>query len=378
MLKQWLTPRDARETAEVGPAMVAVGVAIVVATAILECVQNQRITLLPQHGQATGNVIIGIVLPLLACGAMWWSKPRGPQNTANTMLAISVSTCIATLLWGFHESPITFMSFSLYCLTAFAVSYLWHTKTAIAFSSFSVGCLLLQLLSVLDSQQALSTWIACAMSLLGSCIALSLSRDRFGRIRKELQRKTMQDSLTGLASRRRVDRMMHRHEQNPTSEPCVSLMICDIDNFKSINDRFGHPGGDEALRRVGALMSAVADEADIPYRLGGDELAIYMPGKTLEQARATAVRITKTVNATPIPLPDGQAVEVSLTTGVAHTTNLATVRSLYAQADSALNSGKRNRKGRVYVTDPTEQQSAASNKIPTQPSAPDYSVSKEP
>lgn len=366
MLKSWLTPRDVNEVMQVGPAMVAIGVLIVLATSGLDVYQNQSAAWLPTPEHPDGNFIVGVVLPVAAGLTLWWGRTRSHAAAAYSTLAIAGFTCVSTLIADLNHSSMSFMSFSMYCLAASTVAYLWPTRLAMIFASFSVFCILVQFILVADPQRALSTWIACAVSLYGICIALSLSRDNSDRTRVQLERATLQDSLTGLASRLRIDQIMSMHEKNPETEKSVSLMICDVDNFKLINDRFGHPGGDEALRRIGALMSAVADESDVAYRLGGDELAIYMPGKSLAQAQDVAERVTRTVNSSVVKLSDSDKVAVSITAGVAHTTDLTQVRALYAAADSALTNGKQTAKGRVFVFGDLGPDKTTSGAVPAQ------------
>lgn len=367
MLKSWLTPRDVDEVVEVGPVMVAIGVLIVLATSGLDACRTGGFSWLPSEDRPDGNFIVGIVLPVFAIGTLWWARTRSPIETARYTLLLAVFTCLTTLLADLIHNSVSFMSFSMYCLAASTVAYLWPTRLAMTFASVSVLCILVQFIMVANPQRALSTWMACAVSLFGICIALSLSRDNSDRNHKKLERATLQDSLTGLASRLRIDQLMSQHETNPGSEDSVSLMICDVDNFKLINDRFGHPGGDEALRRIGALMSAVADRHDVPYRLGGDELAIYMPGKSLLQARSTAERVARTVNSSQVQMADGDCIDISITVGVAQTNDLTKVRTLYAAADSALTSGKQKTKGRVFVFGDTAAPGKTRGAVPTQP-----------
>lgn len=104
------------------------------------------------------------------------------------------------------------------------------------------------------------------------------------------------DALTGLANRRAFDAFLlesfnlarrHRH--------ALSLILLDVDRFKSYNDDYGHPAGDELLRILGALLLSVGRETDLAARIGGEEFALVLPETDLEGAEALAERVRAAV-----------------------------------------------------------------------------------
>ena len=103
----------------------------------------------------------------------------------------------------------------------------------------------------------------------------------------QLERLSHEDPLTGLANRRRWDAELARrlHRRPGSGNSVVGVVLLDIDHFKTINDRHGHAGGDEALRAGGrAARRAGSGRGDLVARLGGDELAVLMPGADLDRA----------------------------------------------------------------------------------------------
>ncbi len=106
------------------------------------------------------------------------------------------------------------------------------------------------------------------------------------------------DGLTGLANRGEARdvaaRELARHSR--TGRP-ATLMIADIDRFKAINDRYGHPRGDDVLRRVAETLDQCCRGADTPARYGGDEFLLVLPDTTLHGADELARRIRKTLDA---------------------------------------------------------------------------------
>ncbi len=108
----------------------------------------------------------------------------------------------------------------------------------------------------------------------------------------ELEQTARTDPLTGLANRRAFDDALARHlaAAERTGTP-VSVIVADVDHFKSFNDRFGHAAGDEVLVGVARLIASSIRPIDVGARLGGEEFAIALPGVSVEDAAAVAKRI---------------------------------------------------------------------------------------
>ncbi len=93
-----------------------------------------------------------------------------------------------------------------------------------------------------------------------------------------MQRLALTDPLTGLRNRRAFEQLLEREiEKTRRNHTQFALLILDVDDFKSINDRFGHAAGDEALRAVAKVMTSVSRKIDCCARLGGDEFALLLP-----------------------------------------------------------------------------------------------------
>ncbi len=100
------------------------------------------------------------------------------------------------------------------------------------------------------------------------------------------------DSLTGLANRRAFDSfLLERFNLARRHNHALSLIMLDIDQFKSYNDDYGHPAGDELLRNMGALLASLVRETDLVARLGGEEFAVVLPQTDLAGARVMAERV---------------------------------------------------------------------------------------
>jgi diguanylate cyclase (GGDEF)-like protein len=166
-----------------------------------------------------------------------------------------------------------------------------------------------------------------------------------------LQQQADVDPLTGLVTRRVLDdALTGALERDPTGTG-TALVLLDVDSFKQINDAHGHPVGDDALVHLSGLVRRQVRAGDaVVGRLGGDELALLLPGCTAGTAARRARELVEAVRASPLPRADGDALPLSISVGVAHAPlHAASVRELYAAADAALYQAKRAGRDRVEV-----------------------------
>jgi diguanylate cyclase (GGDEF)-like protein len=155
------------------------------------------------------------------------------------------------------------------------------------------------------------------------------------------------DALTGLANRRSFDEALGSVVRG-SSPVGTAVVLIDIDRFKSINDAYGHPVGDAALTHVAAVLRDRVRAGDaVLARLGGDELAVLLPGCSASAAVGRAQDLLDAVTARPLQLADGTLVSLSLSIGVAHSSTAAGTEGLYSAADGALYQAKRGGRGRV-------------------------------
>jgi diguanylate cyclase (GGDEF)-like protein len=162
-----------------------------------------------------------------------------------------------------------------------------------------------------------------------------------------LEHKALVDGLTELWNRAYFDHRLHQEETRTARQPLVlSCIMLDVDHFKSINDRFGHPFGDLVLRRVGAVLVAGCRNEDSACRYGGDEFAILLPGVDTTAAVVLAERLRSTITDLDISC-QGEAVRVTCSFGVADTNGTDT-DSLTVRADDALYEAKRQGRNRVH------------------------------
>ncbi|CAB4952167.1 MAG: diguanylate cyclase [Actinobacteria bacterium] len=162
-------------------------------------------------------------------------------------------------------------------------------------------------------------------------------RDR----RAELELQALTDPLTGLLNRRGFDAAV-----SGVGADTYSLLMLDLNKFKPINDQYGHPVGDEVLKRAGQALVASCPESALIARVGGDEFAVVLPGAEAEQARGVAEDIVQALAAIDLAdLAPGHAVGVSV--GCSHRrTDDDDVATLMQLADRALYRAKSEGYGR--------------------------------
>jgi len=164
-----------------------------------------------------------------------------------------------------------------------------------------------------------------------------------------VQRQATTDELTGLANRRRFMELFAAEiDRAERSGGTVALVLADLDDFKRINDRFGHHVGDDALRRFAELLAAELREGDVGGRLGGEEFGILLPEADLEGALAVAGRIRRAVAEAYLFPGEGIRVRFTVSLGVAGYAGDA-ADALFRRADVALYRAKASGKNRVAV-----------------------------
>lgn len=174
------------------------------------------------------------------------------------------------------------------------------------------------------------------------------------------------DVLTGLRNRRAFHEELGRQfAQRQRQGVHFSLIMIDIDQFKTFNDAHGHLAGDQALQSVARTLSGTMREMDIVFRYGGDEFAILCPGSNLLEATVGAERVRKALAAQPIFLKNSDG-SVTISLGVAEVVPAEIAEGLIQRADEALYAAKRAGRNRVYWQNGDEAVPAMT--VQTQPS----------
>ena len=182
---------------------------------------------------------------------------------------------------------------------------------------------------------------------LASQAVIALEAARLHRI---VSNQALVDGLTGLANRRSCEETLHaelaRAERFPSP---LAVVVTDLDDFKNVNDRFGHQAGDVVLREVAALLRETVRDIDLASRWGGEEFLLVLPGTDLEGAAHVAERVRRALTGRIVLSVAGEPIPVTASFGVAAYPQAISVSELFAAADAALYEAKRMGKNRVSV-----------------------------
>ncbi len=236
-----------------------------------------------------------------------------------------------------------------------------------------IGFLLLALAcAVLVSrslQQQLAGFLDAARRLAGGDFSAQVTTvgkdefaglgEEFNKMSRELKRRieelraavheSLTDDLTGLPNRRAFDvRFGNRVRDLQRLGGTLGLVLLDLDNFKAINDTYGHPQGDVVLREAARVLRETSREIDHTARYGGEEFALLLPGTNLEGAFELAERVRRGIEALHIPLLDGSGtLRITASCGVGSMPETrADPQPLVAAVDAALYNAKRSGKNK--------------------------------
>jgi len=251
--------------------------------AVLAVVQSEIAWMIPQtHGQA--YYLLGFTLAIYGSGCILVARPRW---TIALVVVSWVALGLAVLAFPGGLTLEDLAAVTIYLGTSSAIAALSHLRRY-----------------ALNNRELVTR------------VRLEREQQRTGVLLAQLRRLSHEDALTGLANRRRWDaELLAACTAARQNNSAVAVVLLDVDHFKAINDRHGHPGGDEALRQVAGLLSRRVRTGDLVARLGGDELAVLLPGSDLHRGIELAERLRR--EAAELAPEGFVAGEINLSLGVA-------------------------------------------------------------
>lgn len=169
---------------------------------------------------------------------------------------------------------------------------------------------------------------------------------------RKLKLLSIKDSLSGLYNHRHffdeIEKSfdLYTRKNETASKKSFSVVLFDIDNFKHINDTYGHLMGDNVIRGIAEIITKNTRSSDNCFRYGGDEFAILLLDTTIEQARVVAEKIRQIIEKTPITIGD-ITIDMTVSMGVASFNEEEQVSKIVNQADENLYLSKKQGKNRV-------------------------------
>lgn len=166
---------------------------------------------------------------------------------------------------------------------------------------------------------------------------------------EEQRKKAMHDALTGLPNResyqQRVEQEIHRIQRYGGS---LSLIVCDIDLFKRINDSYGHLAGDKVLKIIAKSLQTNLRDSDFIARFGGEEFVALMPETSAKEAEIVAEKLRKKIESSPFNFKK-EPVQITISFGISQFSAGETIEDVFARADKALYKAKENGRNQIQL-----------------------------
>lgn len=168
-------------------------------------------------------------------------------------------------------------------------------------------------------------------------------------LNESLQELSSTDFLTGLSNRRAImEAVAAEHGRALRSQEPLTLLLCDIDHFKAVNDTYGHAAGDEVLRALARAMRETLRRYDACGRWGGEEFLVVLPGTSAAGAQEAAEKLRRVASRLEVEAGDTR-IPVTLSVGVAQLEEGESLDSLLRRADAAMYEAKRAGRDRITL-----------------------------
>jgi diguanylate cyclase (GGDEF)-like protein/putative nucleotidyltransferase with HDIG domain len=244
-------------------------------------------------GLGGGRVAVPALCALVAALLYASASVVGPRvlKAATFLGTVLVSVHVLSAV---HEPALSGQM--LYIWLGLYAAYFFSPRQAAAQLAFMAGAYLSVLVATTPPDAVAAGWLTLVGILFPAAGVLRAVRDSVTGLVSRLSEAALTDTLTGLKNRLALDRELHAEVERAlrSGEP-LSVVIGDLDYFKSVNDRLGHQAGDEALVRAGQVLLRYRRAADSIARTGGEEFTILLPGATGHEAYLVAERMRAAV-----------------------------------------------------------------------------------
>ncbi|MEA3538348.1 MAG: diguanylate cyclase [Pseudomonadota bacterium] len=296
-----------------------------------------------------------LVTPILLIVFAIWSGKRSflqGRSVVEAAALFALVTGLSILVFAQTRWPMLFLLLPPMLLTTFRLRSAGATVAIVTvacigsyFTTIGSGPIALMPGDLADRIYFFQFFLAVAFLPALPVAAVLDERDALAAI---AERQASTDELTGTASRRMfLARLEAAGEAANANGTAFSVALFDVDHFKSVNDRFGHDVGDAVLRHVGALAMAIVGRHGLVGRLGGEEFAVLMPGRSLDQAAGLCEALRKACSDTD-DMPEG-VVPVTISVGVAALARGRVPADVLKDADAAMYLAKSSGRDRVQI-----------------------------
>ena len=277
------------------------------------------------------------------------------KSYANALLIVTITqlTIFAIYMVNLHLLQATqiylqFMTAMLFIMAIFLIPNVWK-NSIIGGGVIFVGYMIFRVNSpspverstfIMHGIYLIICLVCCAVFLFGR----ETSRRRQFAAERRMEHISITDSLTGIYNRNRFEHILAMWVKNVRRNP-ISLVLFDIDDFKTVNDRFGHTVGDRVLVGITEVISAHIRDEDMFARWGGEEFVILFSSTDIEKAKELAERLRRVVEITPF----ANVGKATISMGIAESRQGETITDFFSRADAKMYEAKRAGKNRVMA-----------------------------
>ena len=340
-LLTWMRPRDPRDAARTVSALWAVGLFVTVVTVPMGVNAGTDL-----DGWAIALAGVTLFLAAMIGAAAWFFDEA--SSLAWALCPFAAIMVIVLVDLATHDGSVSAQVFFFFP-TVYGAALL-PRPGAILVTCASLAGELVVVFTQLSVREAVVSGCYMAAALVTTAVMLIRSMERQQELVVELARLATIDPLTGLVTRRSFDESVSTALAQRDGDAGTALVIFDVDRFKSVNDQYGHPGGDKVLVQLSDLLVQASRRGDVVCRMGGDEIAMLLPRCSIEIAMRRAEEIVEMVRKRGFEVSVDDLIQVSISAGLAHSpTHGSDHRALYAAADAALYDAKRGGRDRVVT-----------------------------
>lgn len=266
----------------------------------------------------------------------------GLLNMLNGVIFMGI-TFTALLLFPRFSVYFGLVAYVIACYLLSALTVLGYLDYAMAYKPYTLMHKDVQSAQIIYSMFYTTLYAAFTITLF------DISIERWRRYNSKIQKLSCTDELTGLLNRRGVKQVVDfQMQQAQIIHRETSLIMVDIDNFKKINDQYGHYQGDLVLRHVANILRENLRANDVIARYGGEEFVVLLPFTSIENAVALAEGCRKALEQSSIAVNETERLYVQACFGVSSTARMGfDYMKLFGQADKALYQAKHNGKNQV-------------------------------
>jgi diguanylate cyclase (GGDEF)-like protein len=263
------------------------------------------IGVLPEQGPTSIPRLV--IAGACALGAIALHLAAGRVGQVTLQLACTIGTVLVSLHLLLSTDGPSLSDEMLYSWLSLFAAYFFTVRQAAAQLALMSGAYLGVLIASVPGDAVAASWLTLVGVIFPAAALLRAVRDAVTGLVRSLAEAARTDTLTGLKNRLALEHEIHVEvERTLRSEEELSIVIGDLDHFKSVNDELGHRAGDQALVRIGQILDNRRRVGDSIARTGGEEFTILLPGASEHEAYLVAERMRVTVErefaADPVPL----------------------------------------------------------------------------